>query len=44
MWSYYRKALGWMSTWGYEEWLAAGVLVVVMGYFCMKGFGSRGSY
>ena len=27
-----------------EEWIAVAVVVVTLGYFCMRGFGSRSKY
>lgn len=32
------------ATMGREEWIVVAVTIITVGYFCMRGFGSRTKY
>lgn len=44
MWDAYRTASRWMNGLDKQEWLMVLVGVVVIGFFCLRGFGSRSGY
>lgn len=44
MWKLYESALKAVSRFDANEWLIALVVVVIVGFFCMRGFGSRSGY
>jgi hypothetical protein len=48
MWSAYqqfcRTIMSWTLTLDRKEWLIILVVVTVIGFFCMRGYGSRNNY
>ena len=45
MWSdYYNSVMRAVAGLGPNEWLVVMIAVVLLGFFCMKGFGSRSDY
>ena len=44
MWETYRTAFKWINTLDKQDWLMVLVAVVVIGFFCLRGFGSRSGY
>jgi hypothetical protein len=48
MWNFYhqsqRAVNGWVLSLNRQEWLIVLVAVTVIGFFCMRGFGSRNNY
>ena len=44
LWNSYRSAMQWVNTLDKQEWLLALCIVVVIGVFCLRGFGSRATY
>jgi O-antigen/teichoic acid export membrane protein len=44
MQSYFREILRFIDRMGPTEWVLVLGVVIVIGFFCMKGFGSRSNY
>jgi hypothetical protein len=48
MWQLYhqctKSTTAWMLSLDRQEWLTVLVAVTVVGFFCMRGFGSRSNY
>lgn len=45
MWkAYYSDAMHFIARLDKQEWLGVLVAVTIIGFFCMRGFGSRSSY
>lgn len=44
MWEIYRSFMNWFTRLDREELFFALVAVMLIGFFCMRGFGSRSSY
>ena len=44
MWDVYRSFMNWFTRLDREELFLALVVVMVLGFLCMRGFGSRSSY
>ncbi len=48
MWNTYqqccRAVMGWTMSLDRQEWLIVLVSVTVLGFFCMRGYGSRNNY
>ena len=44
IWDVYRSSMRFVNTLDKQEWLLILCGVVVIGIFCMRGFGSRASY
>ena len=48
MWDAYhtfsRTVMGWALSLNRQEWLIVLVAVSVLGFFCMRGYGSRSNY
>ena len=40
----YKAAMHWAMTLSRNEWLIVLLLVTVIGFLCMRGFGSRNNY
>jgi hypothetical protein len=40
----YRSLMRWVLTLDRQEWLVVLVVVTVLGFLCMRGFGSRNNY
>jgi hypothetical protein len=43
-WTYYREAVQALGRMQAEHWAGLAVVVVVVGLFCMRGYGSRANY
>ena len=41
---YWRELVHYVDGMGTQEWMLALVVVIVLGFFCMRGFGSRSNY
>ena len=44
MWHYYHSLMSRINHFDSQDWLLFGAVVVGIGLFCMKGFGSRSTY
>jgi hypothetical protein len=44
MWNLIRTAFRTVDFWGAQEWLLALIIVMSIGFFCMRGFGSRSKF
>ena len=44
MYEYYRAAMGTMEGLSTQQWTVLMFLLIIVGFFCMKGFGSRTTY
>lgn len=44
MWQVYYSVMQSLDHFSRREWLAVLAVVVVIGFFCMRGFGSRTTY
>lgn len=41
---YLNTFMSYVNGWGLWEWVLIGMAVLVVGMFCMRGFGSRSNY
>ncbi len=41
---YMNSILRSVNGWGLWEWVLVGIAILMVGLFCMKGFGSRSNY
>lgn len=44
MWQYVTSGMHYMAHLKREEWAVVLVIVMLLGWFCMRGFGSRSDY
>lgn len=44
MWSQVDTVLRWASRFTLQDWLLIGVVALIFGAFCLRGYGSRQSY
>lgn len=43
-WQSYQSIMRWVLSLNKQEWLAVLVVVTVVGFLCMRGYGSRNNY
>jgi hypothetical protein len=44
MWRYYHNTMDWFNSLDRQEWLAVLMIGMVLGFLCMRGYGSRSNY
>ena len=44
MWRFYNSVMYRIGMFDLQDWLFVFVIVVLLGFFCMRGFGSRSNY
>ena len=44
MWRYYHDVMNWFASLDRQEWLVVLAIGMVLGFLCMRGYGSRSNY
>jgi hypothetical protein len=44
MWGYYRDVMNWFGSLDRQEWMVVLFIGMVLGFVCMRGYGSRSNY
>jgi hypothetical protein len=44
MWNYYKETVGWLFKLDSQEWFLAMCAALLIGFFALRGFGSRSNY
>ena len=44
MWDAYREVMGWFDRLDMQEWFMVLTVGMIVGFLCMRGYGSRSNY